>query len=136
MEALDEERVCRKHVSTAAHHAAVSTRSREADLEGVGSCPHQAGLRNHCSRLHEARHVQPDDGVRMVNVEQAFGDHRLRTFDDLLRRLKHEQVAASHVPYAIDDRARDADHDRHVRVVTARMHPPVGAREKSTPDSS
>src|SRR5450759_5723665 len=74
--------------------------------------------------------VEADHRVRMVVVEQTLRDHRLRAFDDLLRRLKDEEVAAAHVPDAIDQRARDAHHDRHVRVVPARMHPSIRSRRE------
>ncbi len=58
---LDEKRLRGKHVSATAHHAAVSTWSREADLERIGSCPHQTRLRDHRPRLQETRHVKSDD---------------------------------------------------------------------------
>ena len=70
--------------------------------------------------------MQSDDRVGMVLVEQAFGDHRLGALDDLFGGLEHEEVAAPHVMDVIDQRARDADHHRHVRVVTACVHAPVG----------
>jgi len=66
----------------------------------------------------------------MVVVEQTLGDHRLRTGDDLLRRLEDEEVATAHIPDAVDERARDADHDRHVRIVTAGVHRPVDPRRE------
>ncbi len=66
----------------------------------------------------------------MVVVEQALRDHGLGAFDYLLGRLKDEQVAAVDIPDAVDQRARDADHDRHVSVVPACMHPSVGPRRE------
>ncbi len=60
-------------------------------------------------------------------VEQAVGDHRLGAADNLFRGLKDEQVAAAHVPDPIHERARDPDHDPHVRVVAAGVHAAVGA---------
>jgi hypothetical protein len=61
----------------------------------------------------------------MMLVEQALGDHRLGPFDDLFGGLEDEEVAAADVPYAVDQRSSDADHDRHVRVVTACVHATV-----------
>ena len=63
-------------------------------------------------------------------VEQAARDHRLRALDDLLGRLEDKEVLAVHIPDAVDQGARDADHDRHVRVMPARVHPAVEPRGK------
>src|ERR1700686_4809921 len=83
VKALDEERLRREHISAAAHHAAVSARSREADLERIGSRPHQARPRDDRPRLEEARDMEPDHRVGVMIVEQALGDHRLGAFDYL-----------------------------------------------------
>src|SRR5712664_2313861 len=64
----------------------------------------------------------------MVLAEQAFGHHRFGAPDYFLGGLEHEEVAAAHVVDVVDERTRDADHHRHVRVVTARVHAPVGPR--------
>ncbi len=66
----------------------------------------------------------------MVVVEQAARDHRFRAAYDLFGWLKHEQVAAAHIPDAIDQRARNADHDSHVRVMPACVHATVLVRRK------
>ena len=60
-------------------------------------------------------------------VEQAARDHRLGALDDLLRGLEDEEVLAVNVRDPVDQGARDADHDRHVRVVPARVHAAVDA---------
>ena len=74
--------------------------------------------------------MQSDDSVGVVLVEQTLRDHRLGAFDDLFRRLEDEHVAAAEVCDAVDQRASDTDHDRHVRVVPARVHPAVDAGMK------
>ncbi len=58
-------------------------------------------------------------------VEQAARDHRFGAFDDLFRRLEDEEVLAADVADALDERAGDPDHDRHVRVVATRVHASV-----------
>jgi len=85
------------------------------------------------SKASEPDHIKP--GLEMtvpdsMVVEKAARDHRLRALDDLLGRLKDEQVLAADVRDAVDQRARDADHDRHVRVMSARVHAAVDARLK------
>ena len=77
--------------------------------------------------------MQPDHGVGTMVIEQPARDHRLRAFDDLLRGLEDEQVLAAHIRDPIDERARDADHDRHVRIVAACVHPAIDPRLKVDP---
>ena len=125
---LDEERLRGQHVAAATHHPAVAARSGEPDVECVGARPHQARPRDDGPRLHEADHVQPDDDVGAVVFEQPSGDHRLRALDYLLGRLEDEDVLAVDVPDPVDQGAGDADHDRHVSVVAARVHVAVDAR--------
>ena len=125
-----DERLRREHVAAAAHHAAMAARPGKRDLERIGARPHETRPRDHGSRFREARDVEPDDRIGMVVVEQAFRDHRFGAADDLLGRLKHEQVLAAHIPDAIDQRSRDADHDPHVRVVPARVHAAVHRRRE------
>ncbi len=61
-------------------------------------------------------------------VEQAARDHCLGAAHDLLGGLKDEQVAPADIPDSVHQRARDADHDPHVRVVPAGVHTAIGAR--------
>ena len=71
---------------------------------------------------------EPHDDLWPLLFEEAARDHRLGAFHDLLGRLEDKHVFAIDVPDPVDQGARDADHDRHVRVVAARVHPAVGAR--------
>ena len=125
---LHEESLRGKHVAAPAHHPAVSPGTRELDIKGVGPRPEQPRLCDHRAGLDEAGDVQSDHGVGTVVFEQPARDHRLGAFDDLFGGLKDEEVSTTDVPDPVDQGPRDADHDRHVSVVPARMHAAVDAR--------
>ena len=72
----------------------------------------------------------PDARPLANRIEHTFLDHLLRSTNALLRRLEGEANAAGERLPRLRQRSRDAQRDRHVAVVAARVHRSIRRSER------